>query len=93
MAEWAGLPYDLPALKWAIRNSEFNKLKNLEEKKGLKLFDLMYAERDDGFRLMRAGKVGSYKSCFVTPESRKKFNEQAFDVLYGFDYVKNENWK
>jgi len=60
-AQWAGLPSSDEAIEFALRSSQIDKMRRLEEKSGLKFFDRHYKDRDPDFRMMRRGVVGGWQ--------------------------------
>lgn len=60
-AVWAGLPSSDEAIDFAVRSSQIDNMRQLEEKNGLKYFDRHYKDRDPTFRMMRRGKVGGWR--------------------------------
>lgn len=83
LAKWAGLPSHPRAVKDALERSGFDKMKQLEEEHGLKLFDKHFDKRDKDFRLTRKGEIGGWNKdpqCQL-PEGQSKEFQKAVDAL------------
>uniref|UniRef100_A0A7R9UAB6 Sulfotransferase domain-containing protein n=1 Tax=Pinguiococcus pyrenoidosus TaxID=172671 RepID=A0A7R9UAB6_9STRA len=87
-------------LKESVRKSGYEVMRETEEDGGLKLFDKHYSQRDPSFRVVRKGKVGSWRECFakegspeeIDEEARKVFNAESFATMKKLGYLEDENW-
>ena len=83
LAKWAGLPSHPQAVKDALERSGFDKIRELEDKHGLKLFDKHYDKRDKDFRMTRKGEVGGWADdpeCQLPEGKSKEFNQTVDDL-------------
>eukprot|EP00968_Pinguiococcus_pyrenoidosus_P004176 scaffold277_cov261-Pinguiococcus_pyrenoidosus.AAC.5 len=63
-------------LKESVRKSGYEVMRETEEDGGLKLFDKHYSQRDPSFRVVRKGKVGSWRECFAKEGSPEEIDEE-----------------
>ena len=67
-------------------------MRRKEEATGLRIFDEMYADRDQRWRMTRKGQTGGWEECFTTPISKDIWNELAFSTMHDLGYVSSYDW-
>uniref|UniRef100_A0A7S1U3P1 Sulfotransferase domain-containing protein n=1 Tax=Phaeomonas parva TaxID=124430 RepID=A0A7S1U3P1_9STRA len=84
-------------IREAVRKSEFSSMREQEEDGGLRLFDRHYSDRQEEFRVVRKGKIGSWEDCFgkngAFEEAREAFNAENLDVMQKLGYVESARWR
>jgi len=85
MAEFLALPSDDHRLRQAVENCSFNKLQDIENKRGY------HSRRGKDFKFFRKGTNGQWKSYFE-PEHKAIFKKHNDDALFRLGYIDNLDW-